>query len=282
MATTEIDALWNFGDPAASEARFRLARASANAEDWQELTTQIARAEGLQGRYPEAHATLDSITDQVHGRQRVRYLLERGRLLNSAGSPEEAVPLFLAAVAAAESCGEIALEVDALHMLGIAAPEDEQEGWTLSAIKRAEDSGDPAAQQWLGSLLNNLGWIFHDRKRYDKALECFEHALAWHTTNGTTESIQVARWSVGRALRSCGQLERALAVQESLAAERITEQPDGYVFEEIAECLLEMGNRSRAREMFAKAFETLSGDPWLVSNEPERVARLKRLSVDQE
>ena len=65
MATGEIDGLWSFGDPAASEARFRAARSSAGPEDWQELTTQIARSEGLQGRFLEAHATLGEIADTL-------------------------------------------------------------------------------------------------------------------------------------------------------------------------------------------------------------------------
>ena len=263
-ATSDIDQLWNFGDPAGSEAAFRSARESAEPPVAQELTTQIARAQGLQDRFEEAHATLDQIAEEVAGRQRVRYLLERGRLLNSSGSPEGSIPLFLAAVNEAESCGEIGLEIDALHMLAVVAPEEEREGWTQAAINRAAASEDPGVRKWLGSLLHNLGWAYHDVARYELALDTFERSLAWHLDHGTSDTIRIARWSVGRALRSCGQVDRALTIQETLANEFASDTPDGYVFEEIAECLFALGREEEARPYFARAHVALSGDPWLV------------------
>ena len=51
----------------------------------------------------------------------------------------------------------------------------------------------------------------------------------------------------------------------------------GYVHEEIAECLLLLGQREPARSHFALAFEALSMDPWLQADESSRLARLKRL-----
>jgi len=280
--TTEIDVLWNFGDPAGSEARFREAMASASEGQRLELATQIARAQGLQQRFADAHATLDAISGLVSGRQRVRYLIERGRILNSAGSPELAAAQFLEAIHEAEACGELGLEIDARHMLGIAAPPNEQEAWTVSAIERAEASDDSSAHEWLGSLLNNLGWIYHDAEQYEKALDCFERALIWHSAHGTVDSVRIARWTVGRALRSCGQIERALAIQEALSDEIGDDHPDGYVFEERAECLHALGRHDEARSWFARAHVVLAGDPWLITNEPERLARLKQFSIDQE
>jgi tetratricopeptide (TPR) repeat protein len=258
--------------------------ASASKSQKLELATQIARAQGLQQRFADAHATLDAISKQVTGRQRVRYLIERGRILHATGSTELAVAQFLEAIHDAETCGEIGLEIDARHMLGIAAPLDEQETWTVSAIQRAEGSIDSSAHEWLGPLLNNLGWIYHDGEQFDKALDCFERALVWHSAHGSLDSVRIARWTVGRALRSCGQLERALAIQEALSEEIGEERPDGYVFEERAECLLALGRRSEARQWFARAYALLSGDPWLVVNETERLARIRHLcaSVDQE
>jgi tetratricopeptide (TPR) repeat protein len=279
--TADIDRLWNFGDPPGSEAAFKSALESADPLIAQELTTQIARAQGLQDRFAKAFATLDGIAGQVTGRQRVRYLLERGRLLNSSGSPEGSIPLFLAAVNEAEACGEIGLEIDALHMLAIVASEEEQEGWTLAAINRAAGSDDPGVQKWLGSLLHNLGWTYHDAARYQLALDTFEHSLAWHLAHGTPDTIRIARWSIGRALRSCGEIERALNIQESLANQFASETPDGYVFEEIAECLFALGREDEARPYFARAHVALAGDPWLVRKEPERIARLSRMSFDQ-
>ena len=52
---------------------------------------------------------------------------------------------------------------------------------------------------------------------------------------------------------------------------------DGYVFEEIAECNLILGNDETASGYFAKAYENLSEDGWLQQNEKERLERLKNL-----
>ena len=61
----DFDALWNFGDPAATEAEFRAllprAEASGDVAYVAELRTQIARTLGLQARFAEAHALLDEI-----------------------------------------------------------------------------------------------------------------------------------------------------------------------------------------------------------------------------
>ena len=57
-----LDPLCNFDDPAGSEARFRAAAADGqyDADEQAELSTQLGRAIGLQGRYEEADALLDA------------------------------------------------------------------------------------------------------------------------------------------------------------------------------------------------------------------------------
>ena len=50
----------------------------------------------------------------------------------------------------------------------------------------------------------------------------------------------------------------------------------GYVYEEIAECLMVMGEEQEAQGWFAAAYEQLSRDPGL-ANEQERLNRLKEL-----
>ena len=55
---------------------------------------------------------------------------------------------------------------------------------------------------------------------------------------------------------------------------------DGYVCEELAECLWSLNRKKQARPFFAKAYAILSKDPWLAANEPERLARLKQLAAD--
>ena len=90
IAQSLLDELWDFSDPAGSEARLRqAAHDQTDAAARAELETQVARALGLQERYAEAHAILDGI-DVSGDVVAARAALERGRLHNSAGDPERA------------------------------------------------------------------------------------------------------------------------------------------------------------------------------------------------
>lgn len=282
MPTThDIDRFWDWGDPAGSEARFRDLLAGADDATAAELLTQVARAQGLQQRFDDGHATLDAIVTKG-ARVEARILLERGRLFNSAGNPEEAVPYFLRATRVAESAGDIGLEIDAMHMLGIAAPADQRLGWNERAISRAESSDDERARRWLGSLLNNTAWTYHDHGEFARALVLFQRALEWQEENGSRRTIQIARWSVARAQRSLGEFEQALAAQYALIWEMPEHEPDGHVFEEIGECLVSLGRPHEARAWFRRAVGELEKDQWLVSSQPDRLERLRALSLDEE
>ena len=50
----------------------------------------------------------------------------------------------------ADSAGEAYYAVDAAHMLGIAAPQDEQLEWNLKALELAEAAQDERARGWRG------------------------------------------------------------------------------------------------------------------------------------
>src|SRR3954451_12205042 len=98
--TDDLDALWDFSDPQASEARFRNA-AAAGGTTGLLASTQLARALGLQERFEEAHAVLDAAdaaTGDARGaaapQLRARSALERGRLWRSAGDTAAARPFF--------------------------------------------------------------------------------------------------------------------------------------------------------------------------------------------
>ena len=166
----------------------------------------------------------------------VRVPLERGRVLNSSGSPDAARPLFEAAFAAATEGGFEHLAVDALHMVAIVAPASEQEALNRRALALAAAAGDPRARDWRGSLLNNLGWTLFDRGDLKEALSTFDEALAARIEQGKPDNIQVARWCVGRTLRALGRLDEALAIQRALATEHAAAgSTDPYVQEELAE-----------------------------------------------
>lgn len=187
--------LWDFDDLDATEARFRALRAEA--------LTQLARVEGLRGRYDEGDRLLDGV-DEQDARVRIRVDLERGRLRRSSGDKVAALPHFESAFAAARTAGEDWLAGDAAHMCALAAPDFEVfVEWTNRGIELAESS--PAAAYWLGRLLNNLGWEHFDAGRHEQALDAFERALAaWQRVPENVGAIEAAHAAVAEARAALG------------------------------------------------------------------------------
>jgi tetratricopeptide (TPR) repeat protein len=281
----ELDQLWDFDDPAGSEARFRalLPRAQRDEDGAYEaeLLTQLARAQGLQRRFDDAAATLDDAGRALRPGDRrgpIRLLLERGRLANTSAEPGRGRESFLAAWELAAASREDALAVDAAHMLGIVEPPDEARSWNERAITLARSSPDPGARRWIGSLANNMAWARHDAGDDDGATELFELARDTWLADGRVDRARVARWSIARCLRSQGKLYDALAEQEALRVElEALREADGYVFEELGECLLALGRGGEARPHFARAADLLAGDPSL-ADDPARLERLRSLA----
>lgn len=279
----DFDSLWDYSQPDQTEIKFRAILLQIPEDDpaLLELLTQIARAQGLQRKFEKAHQTLDQVERRLGGvasRPQIRFFLERGRLFNSFGDPGQARPCFEQALELATQLNEDFYTVDALHMLAIIAPPDQALTLNRRAIKRAESSADARARNWLGSLYNNLGWAYHDTGDYPSALEAFEKAETYRRAKGSAPEIRVARWCVARALRSLDRVEEALSKQMALKAEfESAGESDGFVFEEIAECLLTLKRSEEARSYFAKAYEALSQDASFTEQEPTRLARLKKL-----
>lgn len=245
-----------------------------------ELLTQIARALGLQRKFPASHAVLDEVegalTD-VTRTARIRYLLERGRAWRTGGEPEKGLGLFLEAFELAREAGADFYAVDAAHMLGV-DPGEESLAWNERAMALAEGSSQEAAQSWLGSLYNNIAWTHHGLGNLERALEIHRQGLAWQEERGRDAQACIARWCIGHTLRGLGRVEEALATQRELAAwhqEAGTE--DGYVQEELGECLHALGREEEATPHFAQAHSLLNDVPRVAQDEPERLARLARL-----
>jgi len=240
----DVAALWDFSDPAASEQRFRDATRDASPRDRLVLATQVARALGLQDRFDEGHAVLDELGADDPGAGElgvddpevpVRVHLERGRLLRSGGDAAAAAPEFAAAAELAGSASLDALRVDALHMVALVAPEEEQTAATLAALAVARASADQAARDWDASLLNNLGMSHADAGRWDDALTAFAEALVARERIGRRDDIRIARWMIGWSLRNLGRTDEALATQLALKADLdSTGDTDSYVDEELA------------------------------------------------
>ena len=275
-----IGELWDFDDPLVSEQRFRAAAAAeADAVPRDVLVTQIARALGLQGRYAEALELLETLEPSSAPELGVRIHLERGRVLNSSGDPAAARPEFEAAVTRAEEQRLEFLAVDAIHMIAIVAPADEQRALHARAIAMAEAATDPRARAWLASLYNNAGWTHFDAGEHDEALRLFKLALDERIRNGKAREIGIARWAVARTMRALGQTAAALAIQEELQRTNADAGiDDPYVSEELGECLLALGRDADARPHLAAALQGLSADGWTSEHEPERLERLRELA----
>jgi tetratricopeptide (TPR) repeat protein len=290
MPPFDFDTLWDYDHPERTEAVFRqlLLKEEPNTDPSYhlQLLTQLARTQALQRHFTEADATLDQVQPHLTAdlvQATTRYRLERGRVLNSSGHPQDARAWFQQAWELAQEHREDFYAIDALHMLAIVAPPAEQSNWNTLALQTAEASTDERARNWRGSLYNNMGWTAHDLGDYERALDLFQKAVQCREEQGKLREILIARWCVGRVLRSLQRYQEALAIQEELYKEWASsqEEQDGYGAEEIAECLLALGRASESRPYFTQAYTLLSQDIWLVAQEPERLQRLKQLGKSQ-
>lgn len=283
----EIGSLWDYRDPLKTEIAFRQvlpqARESGNDAYLAELLTQLSRALGMQGKFIEAHRTLDQaeqlITDDMT-RVKLMYLLERGRVFNSSQQVDFARPLFLEAWQLARRTQHDMEAIDAAHMLGICETGPTALAWNEEALELAESSPDPQAKGWLGPMYNNIGWTYHDMGRLQDALAMFEKDAALRKARNDTRGELIARWSVARCLRSMERYDEALERQQTLLNEyEALGEPAGFVYEELGECTWALGRETEARRWFAKAYEELSQDPFLQANEAARLQRLRDLGA---
>lgn len=213
-------------------------------------------------------------------RVKVRSLLERGRVLNSSERRQEGQPLFLRAYNLACEIGEDFFAVDAAHMVAITESPERAMEWNLKGVALAEASEDERAKGWLGSLYNNIGWTLHDQDDCHEALAMFQKALECRVRQQKREPILIARWCIARCLRSLGRVEEALQIQRDLLSSReMDQEQDGYVSEELGECLLVLGKEQEAAPHFQRAYELLSKDLWLPTSDPGRLERIRRLGA---
>jgi len=257
----DLDALWDFDQPARSEQRFRAALADARGDEALILQTQIARSHGLRGAFEQARATLAPLRPELAAagaEARVRFALEWGRSWASATHPPEALTAaalgearasFQLALDAAVAAHLDALAIDALHMMAFVDPAPaDQLRWGQAALAVALASDQPRARRWEASLRNNIGYALHQLGRPDLALPQFRQALALRAQQGDPVRVREARWMVAWCLRALQRDDEALAIQLQLAKEGdAAGQPDPYVFEELALLYRARGDEARAR-----------------------------------
>jgi len=226
--------LWDFDDPAGSELRFlAAAEVCSDDDDRSVLLTQAARALGLQGRYDEGRAILDSDLGG-HPEVMARAWLEHGRLSRSSGDLARAREEFDIAVDLASSAGLDLVLVDALHMVALVAGPEDQRAINEKALRIAVDSADPRARNWDASLLNNIGMVHSDAGDLVSALAAFEAAERARRRIGDDARTRIARWMVAWTLRRLGRTDEALILQGDLKAELdAAGLSDPYVDEEL-------------------------------------------------
>ena len=260
-AAVDVNALWDFGNPALSEQRLRAAQATASPDEVLILQTQIARSYGLRGDFVQAQALLDAMQPQLAGASaevRVRHALESGRTLSSATHPPasqtpevkaRARDAYLRAHALAREARLDGLAVDALHMMAFVDTDPAaQLAWDQQALALVEASDQPAAKRWEASLRNNLGMALHGLQRYDEALAQFQQAVVLRERGQDAEATRVAHWMVAWTLRALGRNDEALAIQLRLEREGdAAGAPDAYVFEELELLYRARGDEPRAR-----------------------------------
>ncbi|MBL8308846.1 MAG: tetratricopeptide repeat protein [Burkholderiales bacterium] len=235
----DIDALWDYAKPAESEARFREALKTATGDGALELETQIARTYSMRRDILRAYAVLDAVAVRMSGgtaaRVRIRYLLERGRALNSSGQFEQAKPLFADAFQLAQRENEVLLAIDAAHMFGFSKNLEEAMSWNQVAMRLAQGSELPRAIRWRASIANNLGSTERERGNLDAAARHFDAALKAHQRTGTPLQVRIAWWQVANVRRLQGKFDEALAIQQRLEQEMLAaKEPDEYVYDELA------------------------------------------------
>jgi tetratricopeptide (TPR) repeat protein len=280
-----FERLWKYADPAGTEAAFRQYLRDSDLPDSHraELLTQVSRACCLQRHHREAREALDEALPLIPpgaNRPRVRWLLELSRLCNERGTDRRGVPHAEEAWRLARECGEDFYAADAAHMLGYVQDGEESVRWHQEGLTLVGETDDVRTRRWHFRLLSNLGKKYVEMKRYDEALRGYDEAVRVAETQDLGAEIRRdARWNVAHTHRVAGDPERALGIQRELEAEvaATAGKPDGYVFEEIAECLLALGRPGEARTYFASAYEQHKDDPWFPPTDPARLQRIREL-----
>lgn len=279
---------WNFNNPEVSELKFLeimdMAKKNNNIAYYLEVKTQLARTYSLRLQIDKAIEILNEVKNELkdeYFRAKICYNLELGRSYNSNKEPKKAFKFFEDAMKLAAEKKEDYLEIDAIHMLGIAADTpQEQIRWNKVAIQKVENSGDENVEKWLGPLLNNTAWSLHDLGKYEDALKLFQKDYEFRKLQKNKEAELIAKWNIGRTYRSLNQLEKALKIQLEVEEERKANSLSigGYNQEELGEIYLLLNDKQKSKKYFKNAYEILSEDVWLSKNEVDRLERIKDLS----
>ncbi len=265
-----------------------LPQAVENKSIYVQILSQIALAQAMQKKFHVANETLNTAENFLNPEDHVakaRILLERGRVLMQQGDSPAARPFFQKSYDLAAAHHLDYHRCNAAHMIAIVAnTPDEKIKWNALAITLAERSTISRARMWLGSLYNNLGHAYIEKKQYARALDSLEKAKSIRKQEGHACNIRVAEWAVARALRLLDRTDEALSLllplletYDSMVKSQSLDIPieilpsiRGLVYEELA---LIYG--AKGREFAALAYDDLSKDEWFKKLEPQRLMWLE-------
>jgi tetratricopeptide (TPR) repeat protein len=256
----DLSALWDFRDPARSEANFRRALQQATGDDALILKTQIARTYSLRGQFDTARALLHPLEAELarsSAEVAVRYWLELGRThashRHAPGSIDTtAADLarrhFTKALEIARGAQLDGLAIDAIHMFAFVDTEPaDQLKWAREALAAVEMSRQPDAKRWEPSIRSNLGEALFDVGRFGDALDEFRRALALRSRSGPATVHRDNEWHIARPLRVLGRTAEAMEMQRRLKEESEAQnERRHYIYDELALLFEVQGDKARA------------------------------------
>lgn len=309
-----LQALWDYADPAATEARLRARLPLEPGGARLELLSQLARCRLLLGDRDGAGRILEQLTEGLVqaisvppgggasaaggasrtgaapddvlamaplpgalGIARCRLLLERGRWHDDGRQLMPARACFEAAFAQGVRCDARYHAIDAAHMLawiGVAPA-----SWTERGLELALASPTPGLRRWIPTLLGNEG----DRCRRVGALRASARAFGWlrrwSAAQGVPGALAEAELGLATVARLVHRPHAAVRRCVALLAGDLSLEAalEGRVLECLAWAHHALGAPGAAHEA-RRAVALLHTDRHLLRHEPGRITALEALA----
>jgi tetratricopeptide (TPR) repeat protein len=288
LAFPDIDGFWENDDLNRTETKIRAMVPSFETK-WTgqqlQLATQLARVLALQGQLPEARQTLIAcekhladLNEAEKVEAEIRLHLEQGRFDCLSNSPAKGIHSFKLAWISAEKAQQIVHLIDAAYMFSITLPAKSGREWLERAMKLAQGTNDPRANQWWPHLYIAEGWFYFDSHQFDKALLSFDQAAKAMGDSKDASLEKNIAWCRGRTLRATGKINEALQIQEAtLKNLNAHTGNNGFIYLEMAECYLALQNHEKAQAAFLSAHEYLHQYKWYADNHADELERMKKL-----
>lgn len=134
--------------------------------------------------------------------------------------------------------------------------EEEAEKSAEECLKLVENCGSSVN---IGTILNDLGLIFTQRQKYDRAVSCFESALPMvEGPSGDGKQLAVIFQNLGATFNFLGNYQRAVEYHEKAAdmyAKLRNRTSQGQCFANMAFAYSQLGDIHNAGEAFLHAFQ---------------------------